>query len=527
MSTIVTNDVSLDINLVDAELNFENLICFDNMSILWDGGIDIGTECGVDKTLKYNGQEIALGDLMDGHYIRVRVDRPNEFQNHCYNFVFEFSYTDISGNTCSYFGDLVLAFPSIINDNYVCGSIDYAGKETCEFPDLLISPLEQVENFQNAFQGTYTGICGHEFPMLSPEIYPNGEEICFIVPPGGCTEIEMTDCPNGNTNQCITAADLVELRKLVLGITAQTPNPFGGLLSDVNNSGSISTLDLVHIQRHILGIDFPGSRIGDCVIFDPNSEGLADEDLEGLGGWSNFDYSVEICDGEDFEIVLGVIGDVNGDCPCDIIDGVSPDDKDEDVQITLNQSKTALIAPSLSFYDLALEIEGQISNISVSENVSPNTRIEVLQKENGAIVFINSLNSTPISLQQCLSKIIWECSGPINFTSKSIILDDNLKQRGIIQGSNTLEPRVSNKLQQVSKWQVNLANNQVFINQNEDESTDLRLYTSEGKLVFSQKSELGNSFIDLTSGLKNFTHGHLFFVVATKNGEIKVEKLLW
>ena len=67
----------------------------------------------------------------------------------------------------------------------------------------------------------------------------------------------------------------------------------------------------------------------------------------------------------------------------------------------------------------------------------------------------------------------------------------------------------------------------VLITQKENETTELSLYSSEGKLVFSHKSEVGDSNLHLTQQLSNFSHGRLFFIVGTKNGQTKVEKLLW
>ncbi len=72
-----------------------------------------------------------------------------------------------------------------------------------------------------------------------------------------------TDRPNGTTQPIIitsnseptrgvTTADLLQVRKHLLGIESFT-NPYQLLAADVNLSGSISTLDLILMQRMILG----------------------------------------------------------------------------------------------------------------------------------------------------------------------------------------------------------------------------------------------------------------------------------
>ncbi|MEE9437493.1 MAG: dockerin type I domain-containing protein [Saprospiraceae bacterium] len=532
MSTIVTDYVYFDVNLVNANLDYDNMLCFDNIyTIQAAGGLVEGIDCGIDKTYTYSGDPIALGNLMDGNYLRIGVDRPNEFQDNCYHLVFEFSYTDLVGNTCSYFGELEVIFPQVDNDNYTCGNIEYAGQENCEFPDLLFSPIEQVENFQNSFQGTYTSNCDNDFPIDVGDIFPAGDfGFCIPVPVNGCTEIEMNDCPGGDSNDCVNAADLLALRKLILGITLETPNPYGGLLSDINQNGSVSTLDLVVIQRHILGLETPWTdAVGDCVIFDPTSEGLDGEELDGVSGWSDydFDYTVEVCDGEDFEILVGVLGDVNGDCPCDIVDGlVSDDDQGEELTFTYDRDNSKFNVPSTYFYDMVLDIEGNINSIDVAEQLSNNALIEVYQREEGYTITINCIDSHPISLGECMSLISCEFTGQIEFTDKSYVVDENVKLRELDLNLEMSNPRSSREEADLGFISLEVINDLVFIRQKGDGVTELSLYTYEGTLVYSQEVSSENRSIDLSSYFNHNSHGKLFFIVGRKNGEIKVMKLI-
>lgn len=531
MSTVVTDYVYFDVNLVNGNLDYDNMLCFDNIyTIQAAGGLVEGTDCALDKTYTYSGDPIALGNLMDGNYLRIGVDRPNEFQDNCYHLVFEFSYTDIVGNICSYFGELEVVFPQINSSNYTCGNIEYAGQEECTFPNPVFDDPVQYENFANSFQGTYTSTCANEFPIDPLDILPFDGDFCIPVPVNGCTEIEMNDCPGGDSKDCVNAADLLELRKLILGVTLETSNPYGGLLSDINQNGSASTLDLVAIQRHILGLETPwAGAVGDCVVFDPTSESLNNADLDGVSGWSDYDfaYTVEVCDGEEFEILVGVLGDVNGDCPCDIVDGlVGDDDQGKKLTLTYDKDNRNFIVPSTYFYDMVLDIEGDINSISIIEQLSNNALIEVHQREDGHIITINSSDSNPISLQECLSLISCDFDEDIQLTEKSYVIDENFKLRELDLDVEMSTPRSSSQEVDANQISLELINDFVYINQEGDGVTELSLYTYEGSLLYNQEVTSEYNSVDLSSYFNHTSLGKLFFIVARKNGELRVQKLI-
>lgn len=532
MSTIVTDDVYFDINVVDENLDFHNMICLDNIiAVGFSGGLVPGEECGVDKSFQFVGDPIALGDVMEGNFIRIRLDRPSEFDQNCFHLVFEFGYTDIVGNQCSYFGDLVLFFQKEQAES-TCGSLDYAGVEECEFPTTLGSPLNQLENFANSFQITATSMCGHEEELNPLDILFVGDQLCFQVPPGGCVEVELTHCPGDiNAHSCITVADLLEMRKLLLGNILHTTSPFGGLMGDIGEDGVASTLDLVKIQKWILGIIDPESSVGECVIFDPTSEGLAGDELDGLGGWSDFDspWEIEVCDGDDFEVIMGILGDVNGSCPCDIVEGLLGEDVDE-LSLLWNEDRCNMLGPDLKFYDLVLDVTGRISAINVAEDWNRDALVEVHERENGYSLMINSKDSKPISLQESISNISFECRGGIRLTNKSFLISaSDAKIYSLNLDSRKVERRDNNASEASGKFSMKVMGStvKVSIGKTIEDVTRLQLFSTDGRLISTKNLNAFDEIADFSNDLNNYAHGSLFVVVAFRNGEQLVEKILW
>jgi len=537
---VAVEELYLDINLVDENLNYQNMLCFDNIfEVVLTPGFEKGTVCGVDKTFQVNNAgPIIIGDVMDGMLVGININRPNEFEDNCYHFVFELTYEDINGFSCSYFGELEVWFPPISAGAYSCGTIEYAGQEDCKFPNPVTSDLEQLDNFTSSFQGTQTSDCDHEMPLNHQNIFTFEGEFCIPVPEDGCTEFEMTDCPSGDPSSCITALDLIEMRRLILGIKNQTANPFGGLLSDFNQSGGVSTLDIILLSEYILDIDNPETRVGECVIFDPTNDGLDGVALDGLGGWSDFSYSVEVCDGEDFEVVIGVIGDTDGSCPCDIVEGLDDEGEDEELAFTWDENNCKFSVPQVSFYDMALDFVGNISSITVSEELNSIAMVNVYNRDNGYkgeegyqgdnrySIAINSINSQAISLQECISHINFECTGDIEFTDKSFLIDGNVKARNLNISSELVTPRNSNHEKKLDQTSFQVIDNHIFLDQEDNDINEFQVYTYDGMLVYNQKVNSGDYVIDLSDHLSRYTRGSLFIVVGRTSSGTVVKKII-
>jgi hypothetical protein len=541
---VAVEELFLDINLVDENLNQENMLCFDNIfDVTLVNGLERGTTCGVDHTFQVinNGSPIILEEVMDGLLVGINVNRPSEFEDNCYYFVFELTYLDVNGFSCSYFGDLEVLFPPIGVGATVCGPFELAGDEECEIP-RGVDDLDELDNFTSSFQGTHSTQCDHEMPLNHQNIFPFTDQICFPVPAGGCTEIEMIDCPSGKPTRCVDALDLIELRKLILGISNQTDNnPYGGLLSDINQSGAVSTLDILLIQEGILQIENPETRVGECVIFDPTDDGLDGVELNGLGGWSSDNkFTVEVCDGEEFEIVMGVMGDTNGSCSCEkVIEGLNDEDEEEELVFTWDKNNCTFSVPQESFYDLSLDIVGDISSINISEELNSMAMVNVYHREEGYqgeegnsegdrySIIINSVNSQALSLEESISYISFECNGAVELTEKSFIINDNVKVQEIDLSQNVTTRNNFNKDESSDLSSIKVQGSRIFISQEDEEITDLHLYTYNGTLVYSQKLNVDDYVIDLSDRLRSYASGSLFIVVGrTSKGSI-VEKLLW
>jgi len=539
---VAIEDLYLDINLVDENLDYENMLCFDNIfDVFLIGGLQRGTVCGVDNTYKLdNSGPVILGEVMDGLLVRININRPSEFEDNCYHFVFELTYLDINGFSCSYFGEIQFLFQSTGVSVNVCGPLEYAGNEDnqdCEFPNG-IADLEQLDNFTSSFQGTHTSECDHEMPLNHQNIFPFEGQICIPVPPGGCTEFEMTDCPSGNTNLCVNTMDALAIRRLILGLDDQTEGPYGGLLSDFNQSGGVSTFDINLLIERILDIENPETRVGECVIFDPTNDGLDGVALDGLGGWSDFSYSVEVCDGEDFEVVIGVIGDTDGSCGCDIVEGLDDGDEDEKLAFTWDENNCKLSVPQVFFYDMALDFVGDIMSVTVSDELNSIAMVNVYNRDNGYegeegyqgdnrySIVINSFNAQAISLQECISHINFECTGDIEFTDKSFLIDDNIKARKLSLSSELITPRNSNQEEKIDQASFQVIDNHILIDQDDADINEFQIYTYDGILVYNQKVNSGDYVIDLSDHLSRYTRGSLFIVVGRTSSGTVVKKII-
>lgn len=64
-----------------------------------------------------------------------------------------------------------------------------------------------------------------------------------------------------NADNGVTTLDMVQVQRHILGLSSTLNNPYRLLAADANNSGNVSTLDMVFMQRVILGLDdsFPNN----------------------------------------------------------------------------------------------------------------------------------------------------------------------------------------------------------------------------------------------------------------------------
>ena len=154
-----------------------------------------------------------------------------------------------------------------------------------------------------------------------------GAEMTIQGASGSCTAetgsdgtYECTLCEGGPYEVCVetvceepcgvTSLDIILLRKIILGVDVW--NPYANIIGDVNNSGMLSTLDLVLIQRELLGLDT--DFIENWCAFIPTSALMTNTtDLVEEDNCTTFeDQNFPIFAAADF--VRFMKGDINGSC---------------------------------------------------------------------------------------------------------------------------------------------------------------------------------------------------------------------
>lgn len=109
-----------------------------------------------------------------------------------------------------------------------------------------------------------------------------------------------------------TTFDLVLIRAHIIGLM-EIDNPFTLLASDVNNSGTITTLDMVQLRQLILGLvgDFQGEDISNW-IFARSTIEFTDPSNPFTGGITNNEFSINLQEEEqNFDFIGIKRGDVN------------------------------------------------------------------------------------------------------------------------------------------------------------------------------------------------------------------------
>ena len=111
----------------------------------------------------------------------------------------------------------------------------------------------------NGIEGANITITGPNGENCNTTTSNSGEYSCTFCTEGLFTICASADCPK----PCgVSAYDLVLLREYILGIKDWTKEV--GIIGDVNGKGGLTTLDLVLIQRAILGLSGPSEQFNWC-----------------------------------------------------------------------------------------------------------------------------------------------------------------------------------------------------------------------------------------------------------------------
>ena len=202
--------------------------------------------------------------------------------------------------------------------------------------------------------------------------------------------------PEKDTNPLngVTTYDLVLISKHILQIET-LDSPYKMIAADVNNSGSISTIDKVELRKLILFIEteFPNNtswRFVDEEFVFPNPMNPWETSFPEI-------FSVNDFQGEHYAEFIGIkIGDVNGSANTSEL--INPDDRNQNQPLilevenqTLEAGKTYEIQfkskklKSLYGYQFTLEFDPQVLDF---ENIQ-NTNLEGLSNENFGFTHID------------------------------------------------------------------------------------------------------------------------------------------
>lgn len=342
-----------------------------------------------------------------------------------------------------------------------------------------------------------TGVCNPDpyFTSVSPD-----GSFCIQVPVGGCVELEVENCDDLCEDE-LTGADVVQLRRIILGIINGLPaNPYAQVLADVNCDGQVSTLDLVLIQRYILG--FPPTdndcQPGDCIVFDPGSVAYDDN-----GDLIPSSVNTTFCDGDDISsFVMGKMGDINGNCSCEVFD---LDGNGGNGATDLFVSDNAVLLDQTTIYDLALELvfnrpvtDDDFEFVLGGADVRPhdNTLLVAYSSDDGPI----NTESDYLELLRFLSNdLVLESVDEKSFAvSVDFVLLDILLV-------NRLEERSANK-QETTEVTMYMQGPYLVVDGLDFETAaTVDIYDLSGRVVLSTVTESSESrqalYLDLPSGL--------------------------
>lgn len=331
---------------------------------------------------------------------------------------------------------------------------------------------------------TVFGNCGNE--ELSQGIPNSDGDFCVSVPEGGCTEIEIQNCP-----ECeLSLTDVIEGRKFALGIKDEIEgNPYAAIFGDVNGDGKYTTLDLVLIQRKILGYEELTGSSGECLVFDPSQVSINAQSFTGT-------VTSEICDDDDVDLVYGIMGDINGDCICA--------DEEEKPSKVLSLSKRyssdgveLRFTKIVQFYDLFIELEVSkeidLNKVTFPNNMKPTG---ILQAGNTVKLAFNSKDNVPFRID-AKQPIISMPLAAVQVMENSFMVDHDVAWVALSDNSRQTYNRTA---EEISKIDVFASNSEVFIKSNSaEENVSIMITDLSGRIVFY------NPDMGLNAGLNELT----------------------
>ncbi len=323
----------------------------------------------------------------------------------------------------------------------------------------------------------------------------------------------------------VSTLDLVQIQKHLLDI-----NPFDSdykkIASDVNNSGSISSLDLIELRKLILGIrlEFPN---------DQKSWRFVKADFASISGEEPFPFTevidivgmVSAANNQDFVAVK--IGDVTGDAsPSNLATPVVGNRSSESLVLRTERKTTSSHDEILVYVENYNEVHGLQFNLeaNIGKLIDVNILSDRLADENihfDSRQFRLSYHSNQpedLSSEQALLSFKVEKGADL------VLLEDVFADEAYAANLNIMDVKLrDNEDQMRFEVQQNVpnpfsTNTKFLVTMPEASTIDLTLYDPSGKVVYSRQIEViaGEQWIEIDSN--QLPKGLIYYQVSYPHG---------
>lgn len=334
--------------------------------------------------------------------------------------------------------------------------------------------------------------------------------------------------PHYNTaaSDGVSTLDLVMIQRHILGL-AEFDNPYDIIASDVNQNDRLNSSDLLTMRKMVLGIithwpkEIPNWRFVDSsfVFEDPEDpfyypDSIVIQQLMDTTHAANF--------------VAVKMGDVNG--------SYNPGfaNKDEISEVRSNEEIEAFLSTNrgerTSFTSLSFDVDAEVDGLQFS-----------MQIDEDAVVSSDILNDNDFIIQNGMLKVSWLNSANINIDGisfleiesedENIILTSDLKAEvyigtepyGFDLINSEEEIDLSVVLSQLSVLGNPFSNDLIILTNDSDEEIAIEIYDAVGQLIFHDMYEDQQS---ITIPVANFVAQGIYFLKSTQGGIEQVQKVI-
>ena len=153
---------------------------------------------------------------------------------------------------------------NVIIPVYIYAWDEVGNKDFCE-AQLIVTDLTELCDPDESTAGTISGLITTEEDKAVPEVevqVTGAEEKGLVTQFNGTYQLQfqagqdytITPLKNTDHKNGVSTLDLILISKHILGVESLN-SPYKMIAADVNNSGSITTLDLINLRKVILSID--------------------------------------------------------------------------------------------------------------------------------------------------------------------------------------------------------------------------------------------------------------------------------